>query len=494
MKLTKDQEKAMKMLKSGKNVFLTGEAGTGKSTLINEFRKYLSESKIEYIACAPTGVAAVNINGATLHHTFHVPLGFISEDKVDERKKDNGVVRKAKVIIIDEISMCRSDLFDYVISCINQVCPGETWCNGKQIVVVGDFSQLPPVINSSERPFFKGKTGFAFEGRMWKKCHFRTAYLHKIIRQNDMDFITALNEARIGEGKCVGYFNTLVRPYDIKKGITLCTRNKDADEINLRRLASLEGKEKHYIAVFGRDARETDFNGVSDLVLKKGARVMALSNDIKGKYVNGSMGFVEKLGIEKVTVRWDKGGTSEITPFTWTKHGYKLQKVQKEVEVFNSKTGNVEKKMKEKESVEKVVVGTIRQIPLRLSYAITIHKSQGNTFSDVNVDLTGVFQEGQSYVALSRCSSPEGLHIKNRVWAKDFRANQKIIEFYNECEKEEERIEKDELEAEALREAKRMGLTEDSILFVDENIAETVRKKAESMNMTISDYLRTVVH
>lgn len=494
IKLSSDQEKAMKLLKSGKNVFVTGEAGTGKSTLINEFRKYLDDNCIGYIACAPTGVAAININGATLHHTFHAPIGFIDENKCDKWKKPLEVVQNAKVIIIDEISMCRYDLFDYVTTYIDQMCPGKQWCNGKQLVVVGDFSQLPPIVSKNEKPFFYGKSGFAFQGRTWKKCKFRTVYLHKILRQSDEDFIRALNDARLGNAQCVDYFNRLVSPYDPENAITLCPKNAEADEINNKRLEGLEGPCRHYIAKFTGDAKKSDFNGVEKLVLKKGARVMAIANDSKGhKYVNGSMGVVSKLGAKTVSVEWDSGEKSEVDVFKWSKHEYKVTATEVREDVFDEKTGAVRTETRIRKDIGMKTTGTIVQIPLKLGYAITIHKSQGNTFAAVNVDITGVFQEGQAYVALSRCSTPGGLHLKKKVWAGDIKANAEINAFYDKCEREEAAIEKQEREAEALRDARKKGLGEDNILLVDGEVAEKIRKAADSKHISISDYLRSIV-
>lgn len=484
----------MKLLKGGKNVFVTGEAGTGKSTLINEFRKYLNDNDIKYIACAPTGVAAININGATLHHTFGAPIGFIDENKCDQWKKPIDVVQEAKVIIIDEISMCRYDLFDYVTTYINQMCHSEQWCSGKQLVVVGDFSQLPPIISKKEKPFFHGKGGFAFQGRTWEKCRFRTVYLHKIMRQNDEDFIRALNEARLGNAQCVEYFNSLVSPYDQENAVTLCSRNAEADEINNERLEDLEGPDRHYIADFTGDAKKSDFNGVEDLVLKKGARVMAIANDTEGhKYANGSMGVVSRLGYDTVSVKWDNGEKSDVEVFKWTKHEYSVTETEVEEEVFDEKTGTVKTKKRIRKDIGMKPTGTIVQIPLKLGYAITIHKSQGNTFSAVNVDITGVFQEGQAYVALSRCSTPEGLHLKQKVWAGDFKANAEINAFYDKCEREEAVIERQELEAEAIREAKRKGLSKNNVLYVDEEVADKIRKAADSKHISVSDYLRSIV-
>lgn len=488
--LSDDQERAMKILKSGQNVFLTGEAGTGKSTLIDEFVRYLEDSGIEYIVCAPTGIAAINVGGSTLHRAFRVPVGYLSEEKCRKKKRKNNVIKNTKVIIIDEISMCRSDLFDYVAFSIDQNCRGGEWCGGKQIVVAGDFSQLPPVIGRSEKQFFKDRGGFAFEGMTWDRFNFRTVYLHRIIRQQDSDFIDALNRARLGDTSCAEYFNRLVRPYR-DTAVTLCSRNADADRINADRLASMPGWEKHYMAEFSGEAKKTDFNGADDLVLKEDARVMAIANapGHDGSYVNGSMGTVTRLQQDSVTVRWDSGTESRVEPYKWQKYEYEVTDVRIFEKGINPDTGTSEVQESRSKHVVAKPIGAIRQIPLRLGYAITIHKSQGNTFPEVNVDLSGVFQEGQAYVALSRCSSPEGLSIRRSVMPSVFRADSEIGEFYEKCEEKELAFKKQEAEAEA----RRKSLTETSALLVDEKTAEKIRKNAYDRKMTVSEYLQNVI-
>lgn len=493
IELTADQEEAMKLLKSGRNVFVTGEAGTGKSTLINEYRKYLEENKIEHIVCAPTGIAAINVGGATLHRTFGAPIGFISEDECNKRKKEDDVIKNAKVIIIDEISMCRWDLFDYVTSYINQMCRGEGWCNGKQIVVVGDFLQLPPVISGKEKQFFAGTGGFAFEGRTWKKCRFRTVYLHRIVRQSDETFIHALNQARIGDPNCISYFNMRVSPYD-EDAVTLCAKNITADEINNRRLYEQPGEEKCYTASFKGDAKKGDFNGTESLRLKVGARVMAIANDVKEeRYANGSMGTVTDLGDESVEVEWDNGLVSQVGVNKWDKNKYEVSEKTVTEEVYNKKTGEVEEKKRKKKVISTEVTGEIRQIPLRLGYAITIHKSQGNTFDALNVDLSEVFQEGQAYVAISRCASPSGLHLKKPVWPAVFMPVEDVNAFYNECEREEHRIRQAEAEAEAIREAAQNGVKAECAIAVDRKTADMISAGAQTAGMNVQDYLRNLV-
>lgn len=494
IKLTEDQEEAMKLLKSGKNIFVTGEAGTGKSTLINEYIKYLEENKIEHVVCAPTGIAAINVGGATLHRTFGAPIGYISEDECNKRKAENDVIRNAKVIIIDEISMCRWDLFDYVTSCINQMCRGEGWCSGKQIVVVGDFLQLPPVISGKEKQFFAGTGGFAFEGRTWKKCRFRTVYLHRIVRQSDESFIRALNQARIGDPECISYFNMRVSPYE-KDAITLCAKNATADAINNQRLYEQPGREKCYMATFKGDAKKSDFNGTEELRLKEGARVMAIANDVKEeRYANGSMGTVTDMSDEGVEVEWDNGFTSFVKENKWDKKKYEVSEQTVTEQVYNKKTGEIEEKSKKKKVIDTEVTGEIRQIPLRLGYAITIHKSQGNTFDALNVDLSEVFQEGQAYVAISRCSNPAGLHLKKAIWPAVFMPVDAVNAFYNECEAEEHRIRQAEAKAKAIREAARNGIKAECAVAVDKETADLISTNAQALGMNSSEYIRRLVH
>lgn len=492
---TSDQEKAFRLLTAGENVFLTGEAGTGKTWLISQFISYLKENDIKHIVCAPTGVAAVKAGGATLHRTFHIPTHYI--DKSEYTKiKTIGAVKAAQVIIIDEISMCRSDVFDYVMESIDYQCShkrdenGNTpFCQNKQIVVVGDFFQLPPVITKAEKKFFNGNKGFAFEGCTWEKCHFQLAYLHEIVRQKDAEMTNALNQARTGDTRCLSYFNAHVSALD-NDAPTVCTMNREAENINEERLSEISGDEYTFTASYTGTATEKDFSGVDELTVKKGARVISLMNDPMGLYVNGQLGTVTDADDydyddEYVMVKWDNGITSKIVRKKWSQIKYEVKKKKKDI--VDKTTGGV--KTVEEKTIESKVIGEVSQIPLRLAYAITVHKSQGQTYERANIALSYVFADGQAYVALSRCTSPQGMRLKNPLTPSSLRASGEVIRFYREEEAKQKQREmtlmqkKEEAKAEE----------ESDVLNVRRTVADEARRLAEKNGVSVSDILSMAI-
>lgn len=491
---TSDQQKAFSMLTSGKNVFLTGEAGTGKTWLISQFISYLKKNHIKYIVCAPTGVAAVKAGGATLHRTFHIPTHYI--DKSEYKKiKSIPAVKAADTIIIDEVSMCRSDVFDFVMKSVDYQCSHKSrggerpFCQGKQIVVVGDFFQLPPVITKAEKKFFGDSKGFAFEGDTWDRCQFQLAYLHEIVRQKDAEMTDALNRARVGDVSCLNFFNAHVEEPD-EDAPTVCTMNREAEEINEMRLNDIPGEEYVFHARYTGTAAEKDFPGVDRLAVKEGARVISLTNDPEGRFVNGTLGTVIEADDsisdkdDYVLVKWDNGHETKISRKAWSQIKYEV--VKKEKSVVDEKTGTV-KTVEEKE-IEHEVVGEVSQIPLRLAYAITVHKSQGQTYQKANIALSYVFADGQAYVALSRCADPQGMRLKNCLMPQSLKASREVVRFYEEEEEKQKRREsavaKPSLEEKA---EEKIAEEESETLSVSRSAADEIRSFAEKNRMTVSD-------
>lgn len=414
MQLTEHQQKAYDAMMSGKNVFLTGEAGTGKSFVISAFLK--ANKKKNILVTAPTGIAAINIHGSTLHRVFGAPTHPIISNVI---KKVPDEVKVADVIIIDEISMCRVDLFDFVARNIRKAEEEEN--KRIQLIVIGDFFQLPPVTKKEDKELLKviyptSKQFFAFESDYWDVFDFQTIYLKDIIRQNDTEFIKQLNKARVGDKSCIEFFNQYQRN-EISGGIVLCGTNKTVLDINNKKLAEIDEKEMISTALYIGNFKETDCLADKDLSLKKGARVMALINHPKGHYQNGTLGTVVSTENGNAIVKFDNGYLEEIEPHTWEKEEYDV------VNDFDE-NGDLHRKLL------KHVVGSCTQLPLKLAYAITIHKSQGQTFEKVNL-IPQCFSCGQLYVALSRVTTLDGLSLLKPIYSNYLKSDEKVVRFYN---------------------------------------------------------------
>ncbi len=411
--LTVSQQKALKILESGVNVFLTGEAGTGKSYVLREYIRRNREKNI--IVCAPTGVAAINIGGSTLHRVFGVPLGAIKPG--DSNKNPSDAVKKANTIIIDEISMCRFDVFEYVVRTIINATE-QMPINGqvkKQLIVVGDFYQLPPVITPSDKEYFdeywgkdKVGLGYAFLSPLWKEMNFTNIILSEIVRQNDIEMIKNLNKVRIGDYTGIDWFNQNAVRESLPDGIYLCGSNRKADDINERKAASLSEEGKEYRAEISGEVKDTDKITTDVLLLKKNMQVMTLINNSEKGYQNGSMGTITKLGSNGVEIKLRDGKLVKVEPYEWEIADYEVQD----------------------EQVVSVVAGKYKQLPLRMAYAITIHKSQGQTYSSANI-YPDCFSPGQLYVALSRVRSIRDMNLEHRITRSSLKTSEEVQHFYD---------------------------------------------------------------
>lgn len=443
MTFTAKQKEAFDLLVAGKNVFLSGEAGTGKSYVINSF---LKEKKSENIlVCAPTGIAAINVGGITVHRAFKAPLEAIATEKIDTV---SDVVLNADTIIIDEISMCRIDLFDFVAKSIKLAIKKRkekmklankldaeswsvffesqedwiAWKNKKtaniQFVVVGDFFQLPPVVMEKDKEILDDfyekdiREGFAFFGNEWEKMKFKTVLLNEVVRQKDVKFITALNQARIGDKECINFFNSETADKKIKDGIILTAKNKVAAEINQRELSYVNEKEYVFASDEYGEVRDSDRPADRYLKIKKNARVIMLINDQHNHFQNGSLGTVCDIDDETITVQFDDGKISEIEKHKWT-----IEDAVVEIDE------NGKKRLTKKE------IGSFRQFPMKLAYAITIHKSQGQTYEKVNID-PYCWASGQLYVALSRAKNLNYLHLLKKIKTNYLKTSKVVLDFY----------------------------------------------------------------
>lgn len=414
--LTPDQELAFQEMKSGKNIFLTGEAGTGKSFVTSAFIDWCDGNNKNILVTAPTGIAAINIQGETIHRAFELDFS----PKISVPKKVPRMLKAADIVLIDEISMCRIDVFEYVMKTIHLA---EKKNNKRiQIIVVGDFFQLPPVVKKDEREIlnmkWNSKDFYAFESEEWEKADFSYVMLKKVVRQNEPEFIENLNKARYGDKSCVPYFNTRYSEKDTN-GITIVAWNQDAQKVNEEELSKLPGKAWKSKAVYTGNFKNGDCLAEDELTLKVGARVMTLVNDSTQLYQNGSLGTVTALKTGSISVKMDSNGfVVSIEKNTWKSYKYTIVD-------DTDDDGNAIKKLKKQAS------GSCEQFPVKLAYAITMHKSQGQTFDSVRL-YPKTFNSGQLYVALSRARTVEGLTLVKPMEAWSLRSDVSVKNFYSD--------------------------------------------------------------
>lgn len=392
--LTDEMQKVVDIVEKGDaNIFVTGKAGSGKTA----FLKYLIENtKKNCIVTAPTGVAAINAGGVTLHSLFCIPFGPITpydrlNFKFNKWKKE--LIRQLDVLIIDEISMVRPDVLDTVDRTLRMICEDSEPFAGKQVVMFGDLFQLPPVVKSDERKLLSAYYDdfYFFNARVWKNTGFNVVELTKIFRQSDQAFINVLNRIRNYEvtSEELDVLSELKNRevYDDFKGehIHICTHRKDVEAINNKELG-ING-----VMQFNSSIRDKfpDSSMPCDahLKLRVGARVMALTNDTQKGYYNGMLGQVIFMTPDVITARMDNGATVKFERHTWKNMQYVL----------------------EGDKIKKTEIGSCTQFPLTLAWAITIHKAQGLTFDKIALHVSKTFCPGQLYVALSRCRTLEGI-------------------------------------------------------------------------------------
>ncbi len=414
------------------SVFLTGRAGTGKST----FLKNLCEStKKKFVVLAPTGIAAINAGGVTLHSFFKLPFRPMLPDDPDldlrggrifdffkYRKEHRKIIREVELIIIDEISMVRADTIDTIDRILRVYSENmREPFGGKQMVFVGDIFQLEPVVAGDSRDIIRRfyPNAFFFSARVFRETTLVPIEFTKIYRQKDPEFITLLDNIRDGKipKENVNLLNSRVipefEPSDDEMYITLATRRDNVDFINERRLAMLSTQEYVSQGVIDGDFPEGSLPTALQLVLKEGAQVMFIHNDVEfpRRWVNGSLGTVSQIDADgNVFVLMEDGREFLVELNTWRNYRYRYNE--------------------QEQRIEEEIIGTFTQLPLKAAWAITIHKSQGLTFSRVVVDFTGgVFAGGQAYVALSRCTSLQGIVLKKSIEAGDVFVRPEIVQF-----------------------------------------------------------------
>lgn len=404
--LNTEQRNAFALLTSKQNVFVTGNAGTGKSYLIKAFTKYCKQQKIQLVKAAPTGIASVEIGGVTVHSLFKLKLGLdFKPGKIPD------ALVHADCLLIDEISMLRIDIFDKIMSAIEKL--NKQRLTPLQLIFIGDFYQLAPVITKEEKPFINDyyktdiKGGYCFQSRHWSKHNIVVCNLTTVIRQESKDFCAALDKCKRGDVTCLPYFRSNFAKEEIPGAIWICGNNKTVAERNEEGLAQLSGRTYTVKAEYEGTVTKSDKLCDEILVFKIGARVVMLANDTEnGRYQNGSLGTVRDVVRDKIYVEIDGGEVEEISRKTFAKYEY-------------SYTGA-------KKTLTQIKVGAARQYPIRLGYAVTVHKSQGQTFDKINLE-PQIFSNGQLYVALSRCKSVDKIYahgyLSNRMVMTDDEVN-----------------------------------------------------------------------
>lgn len=453
-------------------VFVTGKAGTGKSTLIRTIRKQLTGRNIAVVA--PTGIAALNAEGQTIHSFFGIRWNDLNGV---ERLPDPTAIRKVDLLIVDEVSMVRADLLDAADRSLKLNRNSPQPFGGVQVLFVGDLFQLPPIVKGEEAARFSGDpycSSYFFSAKVLHDQEMACIELTRVFRQEEQKFVGLLEQVRelVSLGECVAELNQACfsgAAEDETDRLTLCCKNLIADEINNHRLNALPGPSQFYWATIERDFPDDRHPCPRNLVLKPGARVMFCRNDSSGRWVNGTRGIVLSTFPESVRVKTDAGEVFTVETVEWENQSYEVHEV----------TGRLVPK----------TIGTFKQIPLRHAWAVSIHRSQGLTLNEVVINLgDGAFADGQVYVALSRCRSLSGISLTRPITTNDIRTDRRVSWFYRVLRGELKKIE--ELDpGEATVNPPEAGSEGGILIQLTDGIREKLRARATENGCTVDELI-----
>jgi ATP-dependent exoDNAse (exonuclease V) alpha subunit len=414
---------AVDLVNQNKSFFLTGKAGTGKSTFL---KLLVKATKKKVVVLAPTGLSAINVEGETIHSFFRFPLEPLIDKQnqikiFDTNSTNRKIISELEILVIDEVSMVRADVMDAIDYSLrkNGGNPNQAF-GGKQIILVGDCFQLEPIIKSSTgeeilfNNFYLGK--YFFNANIFSEIKLPLVKLETVFRQQEESFISLLDRIRIDKVSedDIDKINTRVISADFTSEnfiITLTVKNNLAEEVNQFELTKLKSKLFLFKAEFSGDFDKNKYPADLNLTLKEGAKVIFVKNDSNGRWVNGTIARVISLSNDLIRIELEDGNIHDVEEVTWENYKYSFDREEK--------------------IIKKEYLGYFKQYPLKLAWAISIHKSQGLSFNKIIVDFgNGTFASGQAYVALSRVTDFKGLFLKRPISRADIYVDQKVIDFY----------------------------------------------------------------